>query len=127
VNRLHAAAFTLLSILLAGCAVSSETTAGQFSQIKRNMTREQVIGSLGDPALTNSANGTPSEDLYACDEQGQIMVVRESRSLMIAEDFVFPLWLVDGIKLVRVRKSAVNYIQGKVVSTSQTNDIVFTK
>ncbi len=95
------------------------------------MTREQVVRSLGEPAQTNLVNSAPSEDLYACDEQGQIMVVRDS-SRSPSLDWIIPgASMVDSIKLnnliKRARKCAVNYDQGRVVSTAQTNGIVFTK
>jgi len=120
-----------LACYFAGCAVSAETTGGQLNQIRPGMTREQVVGSLGEPAETNLVNGAPSKDLYACDEQGQIMVVRESKLAFLAEGLVFPLALVDFFRLNNLNERgfhcAVRYDQGKVVSTSQTNGIVFTK
>ena len=120
-----------LACYFAGCAVSDETTGGQLNLVKPGMTREQVIGSLGDPARTNLENGAPSEDLYACDEQGQIMVVRESELAFLAEGLVFPLALVDFVRLndlsKRARNCAVYYQQGKVVSTSQKNGLVLSQ
>ena len=120
-----------LACYFAGCAVSAETTGGQLNQIRPGMTREQVVGSLGEPAETNLVNGAPSEDLYACDEQGQIMVVKNSLS-PLAPLYIIPfVGLVDSIRnsnlIKRARKCAVNYDQGLVLSTSQTNGIVFTK
>lgn len=120
-----------LACYFAGCAVSAEPTGGQFNQIKTGMTREQVVVSLGEPARTSFVNGAPSEDRYACDEQGQIMVVRESQLAFLAEGLVFPLALVDFVKLnnlvKRGRNCAVHYDQGRVVSTSQSNGIVLTQ
>ncbi len=112
-----------LACYLAGCAVSAETTDGQFNQIKPAMSREQVVGSLGKPARTGLVNGAPSEDQYACDEQGQIMVVGFSPFVFLAEGLLIIPALVDFIKLnslnKRVRKCTVHYDQGRVVSTSQ--------
>ena len=115
----------------AGCTWNAETTGGQLNQIKSGMTRERVVNRLGEPAETNLVNGGPSEDLYACDEQGQIMVVKKSLSPLA------PLYLIPGGAVLanlgqdnlirRTRKCAVHYDQGKVVSTSQTNGVVFTK
>ena len=120
-----------LACYFASCAVSAETTGGQFNQIKLGMTREQVVGSLGDPAQTNLVNGAPSEDLYACDEQGRIVVAKNSQFIFSAEGLLFVPAIIDLIKLndlvKRGRNCAVHYDQGRVVSTSQTNGIVFTK
>jgi hypothetical protein len=134
----------MLACYFAGCAVSAETTGGQLDQIKPGMTREEVIGSLGEPAETNLVNSAPSEDLYTCDEQGQVMVVRNPQSSLLT----LPLALVPFVALVlipvgivdavidptnprnlskRTRKCTVNYDQGKVVSTGQTGGIVYTK
>jgi hypothetical protein len=126
-----AATLALLSTLLAGCAVSSETTGGQLNQIKPGMSREQVVDSLGDPARTDLENGAPSEDLYVCDEQGEIMVVKVSQLAMAAETPIFPLFLVDSVKLnnlsKRARECAIHYDQGRVVSTSEKNGLVLTR
>lgn len=126
-----AAALALLSTLFAGCAVSSETTGGQLNQIKPGMSREQVIDCLGDPARTALENGAPSEDLYACDEQGQIVVVKESQAALGAEGVLFPLALANSIKLnnlaKRGRECAVHYDHGRVVSTSEKNGLVLTQ
>ncbi len=121
-----------LACYLAGCAVSAETTGGQFNQIKPGMTREEVVGSLGEPAQTKLVNSAPSEDLYACDEQGQIMVVRNSQFVFLAEGLLFPLALVDFVKLNNLvkqgRHCAVHYDQGMVVSTGGPNNgVVFAK
>jgi hypothetical protein len=119
-----------LACFFAGCAVSAETTGGQLNQIKAGMTREQVIGSLGEPARTSLLNGALSSDVYACDEQGQIMVVKQSKLGTLAGGLLFPLGLVDSIKFInlteRSSECAIRYDQGRVVSTSQTMGIVFT-
>jgi hypothetical protein len=96
------------------------------------MTREQVVGSLGEPAQTDLVNSAPSEDRYACDEQGQIIVVRDSLGSLSPDWFIPGASMIDYFKRVnlmkRARKCAVNYDQGgRVVSTSQTNGIVLTK
>ncbi len=146
-NRLRRLLATTLACYFAGCGVSAQTTGGQLNQIKPGMTREQVVGSLGEPAQTNLVNGAPSEDLYGCDEQGRIMVVRNAQSppySIFAAPLIFvpfaalafiPVTVVNGIVTEaqldnlskRARKCAVNYDQGLVLSTSQTNGIVFTK
>jgi len=112
-----------LACYFAGCAMSAETTGGQLNQIKPGMTRDQVVGSLGEPTETNSVNGTPSEDLYSCDEQGQIMVVRDSIPVAVVEDILFIPMAIDDIKIYRMRNRgricAVHYLQGRVASTSQ--------
>jgi hypothetical protein len=113
--------------------VSAETTRGQLNQIKPGMTREQVIDSLGEPAQTNLVNSAPSEDLYACDEQGQIIVVRESTLTLFVETLLIIPAAVDNLRLnhLRSRSSicAVHYDQDRVLSTSQpgVNGIVLTK
>lgn len=134
-QRLRRVLAGMLACCFAGCGVSAQTTGGQLDQIKPGMTREQVVGSLGEPAQTDLVNGEPSKDLYACDEKGQIMVVKESLS-PLSPLYIIPL--VGGAALVvdetkrsnlikRARKCAVNYDQGRAVSTTQTNGIVYTK
>jgi hypothetical protein len=113
----------MLASYFAGCAMSAETAGGQLNQIKPGMTREQVVGNLGEPTETNSLNGAPSEDLYTCDEQGQIVVVRYSVPVGVVEDILFIPMVIDDIKIYRVRSRgricAVHYLQGSVASTSQ--------
>ena len=118
----------MLAFWFAGCVLSAEMTGGQFNQIKPGMTRERIVGSLGEPAKTNMVNGAPSEDLYACDEHGQIMVVKSTLS-PLAPLYIIPIPVagtIDAIKneklIERTRKCAVHYDQNRVVSTSQTND-----
>jgi hypothetical protein len=146
-SRLRRVLATTLACYFAGCGVSAQTTGGQLNQIKPGMTREEVVGSLGEPAQTNLVNGAPSEDLYACDEQGQIMVVRNpqwSPYSMFAAPLIFVPFaalafipvsaatsVVNASRLndlnKRGRVCAVNYDQGLVLSTSQKNGTVFTK
>ena len=122
-----------LACYFGGCAVSAETTGGQLDQIKPGMTRQQVVGSLGEPARTDLVNGAPSEDVYACDEQSRIMVIKESQIALGIEGLLFPLAIVDLITLNHLNKSAriceVHYGNDRVLSTSQPggNGIVFTK
>jgi hypothetical protein len=118
-----------LACYFTGCAVSAETTGGQFNQINRGMTREQVVGSLGEPAETSLVNGAPSEDLWSCDHQGQIMVVKYSPIVTTLETIlIVPIW-VDAYRLrnldERSRKCAVHYDQDRVLSTSLNNGLVF--
>jgi hypothetical protein len=127
----HAAALALLPILLVGCALSAETTGGQISQIKSTMTREEVIGTLGEPAKTDLADSEPSKDRYSCDEHGQIMVLRKSMVVTVAEVLFVPLAVADLVKnrdlANRSRVCVVNYDQGRVVSTSMSDDIILSK
>jgi hypothetical protein len=122
-----------LACYFAACAVSAETTGGQLNQIRPGMTREQVVGSLGEPARTDLVNGAPSKDVYACDEQSQIMVIRESQLALGVEALLFPLAIVDYFTLNHLNKSTriceVHYDNDRVLSTSQPggNAIVFTK
>jgi len=112
-----------------GCAVSVETTGGQLNQIKRGMTRYQVVGSLGEPAQTSLVNGAPSEDLWSCDQQGQIMVVKYSPVVATIETLLIIPFAVDAFRLRnltdRGRKCAVQYDQNQVLSTSLNSGFVF--
>lgn len=122
-----------LACFFAGCAVSAQTTGGQLNGIKPGMTREQVVSSLGEPARTDLVNGAPSKDVYACDEQGQIMVVRESILALSVEYLLVIPAAVDTLRLDHLNKSAriceVHYDNDRVLSTSQpgANGIVLTK
>jgi hypothetical protein len=132
-DRFRRVMVATLACYFAGCAVSAETTRGQFDQIKPGMTHQQVVGSLGEPARTDLVNDAPSEDVYACDEQGQIMVIKESQLALGVEDLFFPLAIVDFFKLYHLNKRAriceVHYDHDRVLSTSQPggNGIVVTK
>lgn len=135
----------MLACCFAGCGVSAQTTGGQLDQVKTGMTREQVVGNLGEPAQTHLVNGAPSEDIYICDEQGQIMVMKNRNPeaaaasvaavpLMfvpfawLAEMAIMPVAAVVGASRESPSgRCSVNYDQGLVLSTSQTNGIVYTK
>ena len=108
-TNLRRALSATLACYFAGCAGSVKTTGlYQFNLIKRDMTREQVVANLGQPAQTDLVNGAPSEDLYSCDERDWIVTVRDT-DLALANH------------ILGVNECAVHYEHGKVVSTSRKN------
>ena len=113
-TNLRPALAITLACYLAGCAGGAETTKRQFNLIKPDMTREQVVAILGEPAQTNFANGAPSEDLYACDGRAQIAVIRDT-DLALTSEFV------------EVRDCVVHYDHGRVASTSKKHGLVVTQ
>ena len=113
-KNLRRALAVTLACYFAGCAGGAETTKRQFNLIKPDMTRDQVVAILGEPAQTNFANGAPSEDLYSCDGRGQIAVIRDT-DLALTNEFL------------EVRDCVVHYEHGRVASTSKKHGSVVTQ
>jgi hypothetical protein len=97
-----------LACYFAGCAASPATTKYQFNQIKRDMTREEVIADLGEPIQTSFVSGAPTEDIYTCDQRGGIVWVTDT-------DLAFTNSALE------IKECVVHYEQGRVVNTSQKN------
>jgi hypothetical protein len=68
--------------------VSADKTGGQFNNVAKGMSRDQVVESLGQPARASQANGLPASDIFACDQQGQIVAVKVSTAGLVTESLL---------------------------------------
>ena len=113
---------------LSGCALTVTPQSGNFASAKPGMERSQVVETLGQPPQTFIVNGKPSFDSYACEQDGQIVMVNLSVGWLIAE-YILTLGiagLVDSARYYklqeRINKCDVQYgDDGKVSHTSSVH------
>ena len=111
--------------MLSACAITEQPQGGNFTSVTPGTDRQRVIEQLGQPPRSQSVNGKPVLDSYACESGGQIVAVKMSVGWLVAE-YILTLGiagLVDTVRYYnlqqRINQCDVQYGEdGKVSRTS---------